>query len=200
MDTHSPPNHRLVEIDLLALDLNTCTRCSGTLANTEKALEILRPALEATGTQVRFTKTLVTSEAQARQHRFVSSPTLRIDGRDLAFETLESRCDSCTDLCGGAEGTDCRVWQYQGEEYTEAPVGLIVEALLKVMGAGTDTPSVAAPAYEGVPANLKRFFAGRSGAARADACCSPEEQATCCEPAEKSACCASSAPTTCGCR
>ncbi len=193
-------HHRLIEVNLLALDLNTCTRCSGTLANIEMAIETLRPALEATGTEVRFTKTLIESEEQARRHQFVSSPTIRINGQDIVFETLESKCDACTDLCGCEEGTNCRIWQYRGGDYTEAPVGLVVEALLKTMGAEADAPA-AAPLFEGVPENLKRFFAGPSRAqAGASSCCSQTEQESCCQPAEKNACCAEPNPAACGCR
>jgi hypothetical protein len=107
-------------------------------------------------------KTLVESEEQARRHRFETSPTVRVNGRDIAFETLESRCDSCTDLCRRDEGTNCRMWRYGGQEYTEAPVGLVVEAILgEVYG---ETPQVASEpaAYEDVPENFSRFLAGRS--------------------------------------
>lgn len=201
---------REVDIELLALDLASCTRCRGTLANIEAAIGTLRQVLDATGTAVRLRKTLIESEEQARRHRFETSPTIRINGRDIAFETLKSRCDSCTDLCGCEEGTDCRVWRYQGQEYTEAPVGLVMEAVLHGIF-GETSPSAPAPvAYESVPENLRRFFAGSAAkaeqAVKASACCSPAEQEACCEPEAKSSCCgaAEAAQTiqgeTCGCR
>lgn len=198
-DTAAPV--REVDIELLALDLASCTRCLGTLANVEAAIGTLRQVLDATGTAVRLRKTLIESEEQARRHRFEASPTIRVNGRDIAFETRVNRCDSCTDLCGCEEGTDCRVWLYHGQEHTEAPVGLVVEAVLHgVFGeASPSTPEPAAP--ESVPENLRRFFAG--GAAKAEqavkgsACCSPAEQGTCCEPEAKPSCCGSAeaAPT-----
>ena len=122
------PNHpqpRILDVELLAIDLSTCTRCTGTLGNIEQAIDAVRRVTEPTGTSIRLRKTLVESEEQALQHRFVSSPTIRVNGRDIVFETQESRCDSCTDLCGCDEGTSCRIWNYQGEEHTEAPVGLV---------------------------------------------------------------------------
>jgi hypothetical protein len=201
MNTQTPATAapiREVDIELLALDLGSCTRCRGTLANIEAAIGSLRPVLDATGTVVRLRKTLIESEEQARRHRFETSPTIRINGRDIAFETRESRCDSCTDLCGCAEGTDCRVWLYHGQEHTEAPVGLVVEAVLH--GIIDDTSPSAPVASESVPENLRRFFAGSA------ACCSPAEQETCCEPEAKPSCCgpAEVAPATqqeaCGCR
>jgi hypothetical protein len=196
------PSTRELDVELLALDLDTCTRCVGTLANIEEAIGMVQRVLGVTGTRVRVRKTLIESEVQARQHRFETSPTVRINGRDIAFETLESRCDSCTDLCGCDEGTNCRVWRYGGQEYTEAPVGLVVEAILgEVYG---ETPQVASePApYEDVPENTSRFFASRSAIedSAASSCCSPEEQEVCCEPAAKAPCCGSGEEETCGCQ
>ena len=196
------PSTRELDVELLALDLDTCTRCVGTLANIEEAIGMVQRVLGVTGTQVRVRKTLIESEEQARRHRFETSPTVRLNGRDIAFGTLESRCDSCTDLCGCDEGTNCRVWRYGGHEYTEAPVGLVVEAILgEVYG---ETPQVASePAtYEDVPENLSWFFAGRSSteASAASSCCSSEEQEACCEPAAKASCCGSGERETCSCR
>ena len=193
---------RVLDVELLALDLGTCTRCLGSLANVQAAIAAVRQVLEAIGTTVRLRKVVVGSEEEARLHRFVSSPTIRIDGRDIAFETLESRCESCTDLCGCTEGTSCRVWRYQGAEHTEAPMGLIVEALLReLVGPPPALPSGEEAPYE-VSANLRGFFAGKSSrsAAPAAGCCSPSERNTCCEPAEKASCCQEPEPATCGCR
>jgi hypothetical protein len=193
-------NDRLIEIDLLALDLSQCTRCLGTLVNIERAIDAVKPALYAMGTDARFRKTVIDSEEQAHQYRFVSSPTVRINGQDIVFETRESKCDSCTDLCGCPEGTSCRVWRYHGKEYTEAPVALVVEALLKHMRF-TGTPAVATLPDEGVPENLQRFFASRSRRRIvAEPCCSPQEQDECCDPDNKASCCGGPDPKSCGCR
>ncbi len=198
--TTTPPATRTLEVELLAIDLSTCTRCTGTLANIEAAIEAVRRVAEPTGTAIRLRKILVASEAEAQRHRFVSSPTVRVGGRDIVFDTLESRCDSCTDLCGCQEGTSCRVWHYQGQEFTEAPVGLVVEALLReIAGAPAAAAPIGAVAFE-VPENLRRFFAGKAERepATAGACCPPAELATCCAPEAKASCCAPAA-TSCGC-
>lgn len=202
--TNSQP--RVVDVELLAIDLSTCTRCTGTLGNIEGAIDAVRRVADPTGTSVRLRKTLIETEEQALQHRFVSSPTIRVNGRDIVFETQESRCGSCTDLCGCDEGTSCRIWSYQGQEHTEAPVGLVIEALLREIAetSSTGRASGASAAAFTVPENLQRFFAGRAGK-EADrtseagaACCSPSELATCCAPTEKATCCAP-AGSTCGC-
>ena len=194
---YQPP---VIEMELLALDLTSCGRCVGSLGNIEKAIDIVRPALDVSGIQLIVRKLVVESEEQARQYKFVTSPTVRINGRDIAFETVESHCESCTDLSGCDEGTDCRVWRYRGEEYTEAPVGLIVEAILCEVFRGHSDSVGDAPAYHGVPENIQRFFGSKSSATVTQPCCSEAEQETCCEPTEKSACCDDSEPQTCDCR
>lgn len=188
----------VIDIELLALDLNSCTRCVGTLGHIEKAIDSIQPLMEVMQTQVNVKRIVVESEEQAHRHQFVTSPTVRINGNDIAFETLESECDSCTDLCGCDQGTRCRVWRYRGEEYTEAPVGLVVESILREVFGGSRDAIGATPAYSGVPENLRRFF--RSKSEPAQACCSATEQEACCEPTDKFACCDASQPETCGCQ
>lgn len=73
--------------------------CVGTDRNLESALDLAREVLEATGVEVEVNKIHVESAGQARELRFVSSPTIRVNGCDLAFELKESACgcDACTD-------------------------------------------------------------------------------------------------------
>jgi hypothetical protein len=191
----------VIDIELLALDLNSCTRCVETLDHIEKAIDIIQPVLEVMETQVNVKRIVVESEEQARRYQFVTSPTIRVNGKDIAFETLESECESCTDLCGCDERTRCRVWRYRGEEYTEAPVGLVVESILReIFGNSRGAMDVTA-AYSEVPENLRRFFRSKSDARpAAETCCSPTKRETCCGPGEESACCDASQPETCGCR
>jgi hypothetical protein len=192
-----------VDIDFLFLDLKTCTRCVGTDRNLEQALESVQQVLQFTGAVVSLNKTLIDSAEKAAAHRFQTSPTIRINGRDIALEMRESKCDSCTDLCGCAEGTDCRVWLYRGEEYTEAPVAMLVEAILQEALRTPQPERAAESAIREVPENLQRFFAGASAHTppNSSACCSQAQQLTCCEPAEKAECCSgSSAEQSCGCQ
>jgi hypothetical protein len=182
-----------ITIDFLFVDLTTCTRCVGTDQNLESALDIVRDVLDATGAAVEVRKTLVDTADQARELRFVSSPTIRINGKDLAFETKESpcECEACTD--GSGEQIACRVWTYRGEQYTEAPVGLIVDALLgELYGGGAGPVSAPDEAYE-LPENLESFFAGKAH-------CGPAEQESCCEPSAKADCCGDSMVGGCGCQ
>jgi hypothetical protein len=190
---------RDIGVELLALDLTACTRCVGSLASIEAAVAALRPVLEATGARVTVSQRIVESEEEARRLRFVSSPTIRVNGRDIAPEVLETPCQSCTDLCGCAGGTSCRVWRYQGGEYQEAPAGLIMEAVLREVLAD-DRPDRPAADGREVPDNLRRFFRGKAAQAPASTCCSTAERATCCDADQKEGCCDDSQPATCGCR
>lgn len=192
---------RKLDIDFLFLDLNTCTRCVGTNTNLEKALAAVAHVLNLIGVEQKLNKVLIDSAEKAQTHRFVTSPTIRVNGRDIALETKESRCDACTDLCGCNEGTQCRVWSYRGEEYTEAPEAMIVEAVLQEVFRLPQLASAAAAQNPAVPENLQKFFAGQA-AKNAPACCSTAEQQTCCAPAAKSACCGEAAPPAngCGCK
>jgi hypothetical protein len=192
--------NRTVEVDFLYLDLTTCSRCRGSGATLDAAVEITRPALDSVGASVEVRKTLVETEEQAREIGFVSSPTIRVNGRDVAGELIESSCSECGELCGCEGEVDCRVWDYRGETHTEAPTGLIVEAILAEVGPSGGARSEETSLVD-VPENLKRFFAGSGAARDASRCCSVEEQATCCDPAEKTACCGGAAGvSSCGCR
>jgi uncharacterized protein DUF2703 len=188
--------HRRAVVEFLYLDLTTCSRCLGTDARLEAALALVRPVLEATGIELELRKVLVASEEQARALRFASSPTIRIDGRDIALELAESSCGSCGEIAG--RDTGCREWVYRGERHTEAPVAMIVEALLGALYGREPAPETP---YPDVPENLQRFFAAKQpSAAEGLSCYSPAEQASCCAPSEKAACCGTAEPQRCGCR
>jgi hypothetical protein len=194
------PARQKIEVDFLYLDLTTCSRCRGSDASLRAAIEIVRPVLDSVGTSIEVRKTLVETEERARALRFVSSPTIRVNGRDIAGEVLESSCSECGELCGCDGGVDCRVWDYHGEQHTEAPTALVVEAILAELGRADDMRT-ARPPLDDVPENLKHFFAaGASNPPSTSQCCSTDEQAACCDPAEKATCCGDSATSSCGCR
>ncbi len=176
-----------VEIDFMYLDLEVCTRCKGTDANLETAIQAIRGVLGSAGIDVTVRKTLVDSEAKAAALGFVSSPTIRVNGRDIALDFRESSCASCGEACGCDGQINCRVWVYQGKEYTVAPVPMVVEAILSAVY-GTEENAPIPPRDTPVPENLKRFFASKAAKSQSS-CCNMEEQAVCCEPSQKSTCC-----------
>lgn len=144
-------------IDFLYLDLSVCSRCQGAEKNLEEALAEVSGVLEAAGFAVVVNKIRITSPELAEKYRFVSSPTIRINGVDLDLEAKETSCRECGELCG--DDVDCRVWIYEGIEYTAPPKVLIINAILKAVYGGQ--PQDPAPQQEyKLPENLRRFFAG----------------------------------------
>jgi hypothetical protein len=153
---------RPLVVELLALDLSTCGRCTGTDRNIEAAVRELRPILAECGIDPRFRKTVVQTADQATALRFRSSPTIRINGRDVPIELRESRCGDCTGLAGKACDVDCRTWVWQGREFTEAPKGLVIDAILRAYPSSAEPSPTASNAPFELPENLKRFFAARA--------------------------------------
>jgi len=147
------PGKRKVVIDFLYLDLSVCKWCQGTDKSLEEALNDISNVLQASGIEVVVNKINVTSEELAIKHRFISSPTIRVNGRDIQMEVREKLCDSCGDLCG--DRVDCRVWVYNGEEYTIPPKALIIEGILKAVYGGET--ACESSEYK-LPKNLKKFY------------------------------------------
>jgi hypothetical protein len=191
-----------VEIDFMYIDLETCTRCKGTDANLSIALDSATKMLEASDVEVTIRKTLVDTEQKALELGFVSSPTIRVNGSDIALELRESSCASCGEACGCDGEIDCRVWVYQGQEYTAAPVGMIVDAILSAVYSHLETaPKPQEHTQKAIPENLKLFFANT--AAKLQSCCGAEEQAVCCDASEKETCCSAANQSQgkgCGCQ
>jgi len=140
-------------IDFLYLDLSVCTRCQGTDSVLEEAVAEVSQVLGAAGYDVIVNKININTRALAVKHRFVSSPTIRVDGRDIDTDIKETLCESCGDLCG--DSVDCRVWTYQGKEYTVPPKAMIVDALLRA--AYSPKEPIGNDEYN-LPPNLARFF------------------------------------------
>lgn len=150
---------RHLDIEFLFLDLNVCVPCRGTDSSLEEAISEVSSVLEATGIEVNVRKIHVQSEEQALELGFVSSPTIRINGRDIQLEVRESLCESCGDLCG--DDVDCRVWVYRGKEYSVPPKGLIIEAILREVYKEPGEDAAIPPRPTELPDNLKKFFAAR---------------------------------------
>jgi hypothetical protein len=149
---------KTINIEFLYLDLNVCQPCRGTEANLEEALADVAGVLEKTGVAVNVQKIHVESYEQAIQLGFVSSPTIRVNGRDLQLQVVENHCSSCSELSG--KDTNCRVWEYQGQQYQAAPKALIIEAVLREVygGQGVETVVASAERTNRSLENLKRFF------------------------------------------
>lgn len=151
------PQRRRINIDFLYLDLSTCAPCRGTESILDEAIEDITDILRLTEVDLIVNKVNVISEEQAIEYRFLSSPTIRINGRDMEFEVKESHCQTCSDLSGAETG--CRVWIYQGNEYNSPPKGMLIEAILKEVYRETSIDNSVDEDYI-IPNNLKNFYSG----------------------------------------
>ena len=144
-----------VVIDFLYLDLTVCERCQGAESSLDEALREVAKVLEATGTEVKVNKININTKELAEEYKFLSSPTIRVNGRDIQMAFKESLCESCGDLCG--DEVDCRVWIYQGQEYTVPPKAMVIEGILKAVY-GTSLSAETVEQEYIMPENLKHFY------------------------------------------
>ncbi len=148
-------NTKIIEIELLYLDLSVCGRCKSTDRIVEESIEDVKTSLSEMGYTINFTKTHIQGVQCAKDHAFVSSPTIRITNRDIVLETKESNCNSCGSLCGTK--VDCRDWIWQGKSYSSPPKAMIIDAIFKSIYVKNFGKEVDLKNYK-VPKNIKTFF------------------------------------------
>lgn len=160
--------HSRLIIELLVIDLETCARCVPTSAQLKEAIKLLAPIADALGIELVERTTVVATPEEALRRALLSSPTIRINGRDIAQDVRESRCESCGDIAGGGASIDCREWHYKGTVYSAAPLPMLVEAIMEAMLEIDTLPAKEPEPLRVLPENLKRFFDGAQGRS----CCS----------------------------
>ncbi len=146
-----------ISIDYLYLDLNTCDRCVSTDMVLEEVLEIITPALKVAGFDLIYNKIEMATEELAIKHKFLSSPTIRVDGRDICLSVKESSCGCCSDISGTA--VDCRVFEYKGREYEVPPQEMLAKAIYEAIFSKTSGNEQTSN-YK-LPDNLKKFYEGK---------------------------------------
>ena len=144
--------------DFLYLDTAVCGRCQDTEKALDEAVSSVAVILNAAGYEVKVNKVNISTRELAIEYQFISSPTIRVNGNDIAVELRESLCEDCGTLC--EDNVDCRVWVYNGVEYTSPPKELIVDAILReVYNAGQHEPE--SKAYQ-LPENLETYFTAKA--------------------------------------
>ena len=91
----------------------------------------LTPALSLAGYTLEYRKIEMTTREIATQHRFLSSPTIRVNGRDICATVTENDCGCCGEISG--TDVDCRVFEYEGKSYEVPPKAMLAEAILKAV-------------------------------------------------------------------
>lgn len=143
-------------MDFLYLDLSTCERCIETDETLKKALDVLSGVFDTLGFRVKVNSVNITSKELAEEYRFISSPTIRVNGADICSEIKESACKDCGCLCG--DSVDCRVFVYEGKEYERPPAAMIVDGILKAIYGQKPCENTV---YT-LPKNLGSFFTGNN--------------------------------------
>lgn len=149
---------RKVLVEYLYLDLQTCNRCFGTDAILEEVLKTLAPALQLAGYEVEFRKIEMSTRELAEQYRFLSSPTIRVNGNDICSTVEENACGCCSNISGTA--VDCRVFSYKGKSYEIPPKEMLADAILNSTFNVNVHDNCTCGQYE-MPENLKTFFNGK---------------------------------------
>lgn len=143
-------------IQYLYLDLDLCTRCQATEQNLNAALDQLKVLYP----DHKFLLELIHIDSleKAIAHQLVSSPTIRINGNDIAVKLVETKCGPCGDLAGTE--VDCRAWEYQGKLYDDAPAQLIVDSVVDMLSRNQFSHYKKHAEYV-VPSNIKEFFSSK---------------------------------------
>lgn len=152
-------------IEYLYLDLHTCDRCIGTDAVLDEVVAVLRPALELAGYAVDYQKREMATPQLAEQYRFLSSPTIRVNGQDIFGDVQESNCGCCGEIAG--TNVECRVFEDDGRTFEVPTKAMLARAILKSLNAQS---ACSCGAYE-LPDNLKRFYAGKTQKAEKASSC-----------------------------
>lgn len=153
----TPVIRKVLNVDLLVIDLNICQRCVPTGDQLKNTVRLLAPVADALGIELRYREVVVQTPEQAKENALLSSPTIRLNGRDVAPDIQESKCVSCGDLTNSNTSVDCREWHYRGKVYSAAPLPLLIESIMSAM-LNMDMPPVVPTPLEELPENLQRYF------------------------------------------
>lgn len=165
------PSPRRLNVELLVIDLESCARCVPTGEQLRDAIRLVAPAADAMDIGLTYRETVVQTAEEAKARALLSSPTIRVNGRDIDQDVRESECESCGDLTEGGVSVDCREWHYRGQVYSAAPLALLVERLMDAMLTLDELPPITPEPLAELPANLVTYFANKKPAAGSGCCC-----------------------------
>lgn len=144
----APKKPQPVIIDFLYIDAHAANSWQDSLSVLKTAIVELSNLLNSSGLYIKVNETPIDTAELAIAHRFVCSPTIAINGVDIA-ETTQSSIDD----------TNCRVWVYKGATYSTVPKPLVISAIIKAIY-GATIPAVARPFS--LPPALQKFFDANS--------------------------------------
>jgi hypothetical protein len=146
-----------ISVEYLYLDLETCDRCIGTDNVLDEVMMTITPALKIAGFEVEYNKIEMKTAEIATQYKFLSSPTIRVNGQDICQSVAENSCGCCSDISG--TDVSCRVFEYNEETYEVPPKEMLAESILNAVFGQHET-GCSCCEYE-LPENLREFFEGK---------------------------------------
>jgi len=135
-----------IEVAMLPEARSSCSACDTVRARLETAVGTLSPAFAALGLEPRVEEKVVRTAEEATRLQVRASPTIRIEGVELAPEHR------------GEDG-ELRIWRWKDEEHSSPSQGLLVAALIDGARSGESEAS----SYE-LPDYLARHLASVSEA------------------------------------
>ncbi len=148
---------KILNAELLVIDLTSCARCVPTGNELKRSISLLAPVADALGIELKYREIVIQTAQEAKALGLLSSPTIRLNGRDIVPAIHESLCESCVDLTEDGTLVNCRVWHYRGKVYNAAPLPLLIEAIMRAM-LDIDTPPVVPEPIAVLPENIQRYF------------------------------------------
>lgn len=109
-----------------------------------KTKRLLIEALEELNLKMVVKEILIDSKEKAKKYGFDSSPTVRINGKDIQEEIKKARCLPCEELAKLTKetspfikeecyGSGCRTYSYKEKQYPYPPKGLIKKAIKNIL-------------------------------------------------------------------
>ena len=154
----SEESDKKILVEYLYLDLETCDRCIGTDNVLDGVMQTLMPALELAGYNVEYNKVEMETAEMAKQYKFLSSPTIRVNGKDICASVHENSCGCCSHISG--TDVDCRVFEYNGETYELPPKEMLANDILCSVF-GVDLEGYSCETEYELPENLNSFYEGK---------------------------------------
>jgi hypothetical protein len=124
----------------------------------EEVLLTISPALQMSSYSIELKKVEIATAQLAQEYKFVSSPTIRVNGHDICSTVAENACGCCSDISG--TDVDCRVFEYEGKTYEVPPHAMLAQSIMNAVF-GVPSEEYLCEGYE-LPENLKSFFEGKS--------------------------------------
>ncbi|GAE31638.1 DUF2703 domain-containing protein [Alkalihalobacillus hemicellulosilyticus] len=138
-----------LELDMTRVGASSCSTCTSVEEQVSQVIDELKPILEQVDTVIEFKKTLIQSLEQTKSLHFKASPTIRI----AEMEIIPTK--------GDVHGLEDRYWEWNGNDYSTPPSGLIIDAVLRAYVEDKKVSDLETEAFQ-VPDSLKVYFAKQS--------------------------------------